>query len=204
MLGGKEKAVDELYISLNEAEQSDKNDITVGARVSRSAEKKPRPVRKRKIQKKKHEPSSSSAVPIYNDAELEHIPEDVLKWAGIKARPNASKKRVLADSKGNNAFPKKPKKPNASSKKTTLKSDGQDCDAVENMSVDQLVICADQRYSFLLEDATLYAVTSSLSDAETKQLSLLTKTLKGLGGETMICRSCQFCQIRLTSISNVH
>lgn len=179
MLGGKDKAVDELYVSLNEAEQSEENDNTVGARVSRSAEKKP--VRKRTNQRKKNEPPSSNAIPIYNDVNLQHIPEDVLEWAGIKPRPTANKKRVLADSKGNTAKPKKLKKPNTSSKRTTSKPDGQAC---ENMSVDQLVICADQRYSLLLEGATLHVVTSSLSDADTKQLNSLTKMLKGGGSKS--------------------
>lgn len=180
---------------MNEAEQSDSADLAVGARVSRSAEKAARPKRKRDVKASKHDPVSQ--VPVYNDDELEHIPADVLEWAGI-VRPKAvskaaGKKRVLAESSGNVA-PKNAKKKKAAKKNTpaTNEIDNHSTiifqDAIEKLTNGELVRCADSRYSSLLsfsnvEAVTLNIVTSSLSEQDTKQLTSLIKMLKENNGK---------------------
>lgn len=196
VLGGKEKGVDEIYVSLNEAEQSQNADLTVGARVSRSAEKAPRPTRKRSVKVKKSE--SFNSIPVFNDEELQQIPADVLEWAGI-SRPKgkacekamkskSAKKRVLAESSGNVAS-KKSKMSKANKNTPTSDHDGGRGkslsfeDAINQISKEELMRYADERYSSLISSNddkafTIHAVTSSLSDKDTKLLTSLTKTLK--------------------------
>lgn len=178
---------------MNEAEQSDSADLTVGARVSRSAEKAARPKRKRDAKASKNDPVSQ--VPVYNDDELEHIPADVLEWAGIVRPKNkavskaaAGKKRVLAESSGNVA-PKNAKKKKAAKKNSPATNEIDNHSTIsfqhtiEKLTNGELVRYADSRYSSLLsfgnvEAVTLNIVTSSLSEQDTKQLTSLIKMLK--------------------------
>jgi hypothetical protein len=201
--------VDEIYVSLHEPEQSDNVGLTVGERVSRSAEKAARPMRKRKVQAKTTDAASS--VPVYNDDELQHIPDDVLEWAGLtrpkKGRDNSKatstiktgKKRVLKES-SRNVEPKKVKKPKSGSNEKTSKSSDKSSTisvsfeaAIENMGTDELIKCADTRYASLLstngEAVTFHTVTSSLTDEDTKLLCSVVKMLKGQNGER-ICPGC--------------
>lgn len=206
VLGGKEKGVDEIYVALHESEQSTNSGLTVAARVSRSAEKAPRLMRKRRARQKKSEPSS---IPIYNDDELQQIPAEVLEWAGIRPaakgkrsakatgsksnapiKNTATKKRALAETSGNVAPPKKPKKQNiASNQDKPDRASTSFETAIDSMKSSELMCAADTRYSKLLsvksDDAmTFHVVTSNLSDDETKILTSLTKMLKGANGRS--------------------
>ena len=203
VLGGKEKCVDEIYVALQETEQTENSGLTVGARVSRSAEKAPRLIRKRKARQTKHDESS---IPIYNDDELQQIPAEVLEWAGIRpakgqgstktsSKSNApsnkaTKKRVLVESSGNVAPSAKTKKQKMTSMEDKLDRASSSFETVvSKMNVGELACAADTRYSNLLsingaEARTFHAVTSNLSDDETKMLTQLTKMLKHANGRS--------------------
>jgi len=140
VLGGKEKRVDESFVTLHEVEAletiheeecpDDSRRMSRG-RGSMSAEKKSRSIRPRKAAVKtepKSSPGRTTSIPIYNDEELKHIPADVLKWAGIapkekkakvskaegggkkEAKTPRGKKRVLTESNNANAKSKRAKK----------------------------------------------------------------------------------------------
>ena len=100
VLGGREKQVDEAFVTLKD----DNN--TMLSSCSRSAEKK-RHTRQRRATTK---PESSAAVPIYNDEELKNtnIPEDVLQWAGL-SNPKKGKGKKSKTSPGTPAAKKKTK-----------------------------------------------------------------------------------------------
>lgn len=90
VLGGKEKLVDESFVTVNEPEvletidEEGPNDSMVSR--GGSAEKKSRTMRRRKAATKQeaNRPAAPNAVlPIYNDEELKEIPKEHLIWAGI-------------------------------------------------------------------------------------------------------------------------
>lgn len=207
VLGGKEKGIDEIYLSLNEAEQSESFGLSMGARVSRSADKAPRPSRKRNARAKKTERTSS--IPVFNEEELQQIPTEVLEWAGIArpkkagakstgskaSKPVHDKKRVLTESCGNVASMKSKNVKTSTKALATTQVQANDSlsfeDAIQKIANDDLMHRADERYSSLLafddEFVTLHAVTSSLSDGDTKLLASLIKTLKSNNGKQVVC-----------------
>jgi hypothetical protein len=96
VLGGKEKGVDESFVTFNESspnkECPDGSMMTEGCK---SHQKKSR--HRRAIVKAESNANLPNApsFPIYCDEELKHIPEEVLKWAGIlpKAKGKAKVQR---------------------------------------------------------------------------------------------------------------
>ena len=212
VLGGSEKKVDEAFVTphneLSTIEEcADESMMTSG---SISPEKK-RHMRQRRAAVKT-EPVAA-VVPIYRDSELEQIPSDVLQWAGIKPKKGGKskkatpskkeagrgKKRALKDS---NTKPKsKPaKKQKAASKKveSSLEEEKNEQstsldEVLSELSTEEIVSLADARYSSLLSldkkqsesntAQTLFAVTSSLSDEQSKTLDSLCKLLKEKSGE---------------------
>ena len=226
ILGGKEKSVDEIYISLHEPELSNNACLSVGKRIPMSAEKVSRPLRKRKTQEKKPEPSHF--LQTFNDEELQHIPLDVLEWAGIahtarptkgkeaakkvcsktlSTKPSARKKRVLADANGN-VTPEKSMKLTAISTKNRAKSDRPIIsfqDAIESINNVELIRRADARYSSLLsmeEHSTFHAVISSLSESDTKLLTSLIKILKSRNSKALLL--CNYFVSTLKCISFIY
>jgi hypothetical protein len=218
VLGGKENQVDESFVTLDEADEPStiegclENSMTTG---SMSAEKK-RPMRHRRVAIKP-EPKSSAApsasFPIYNDEELKHIPEDVLKWAGIlpkekkKKKSNADqvpgipskhnssegKKRVLKESNILKSNSTKKHKPVVKEAAKTLDTKQGFRDSIRLLPNEEIVSLADARYSQLLlldekqspseTHLTFYAVTSSLTDKESEMLVSLCQVLKGKSGK---------------------
>jgi hypothetical protein len=206
-LGGKEKCVDESFVSLHETSESAGQ--TVAARVSRSAEKASRPVRQRKLPAKKT--GQSTTIPVFDENELQHIPADVLAWAGIaqpkkvkgnasKETPKAAAKRVLAESNPNVSKKAKTQKV----KKTASKEQSDPTSetmvsfqsVVNSMSTVEIIRAADAKYSNLLlrtsqkhlsegTNITFHAVTSSLSEEDTKLLSSFVKMMKSRNGEIL-------------------
>ena len=207
VLGGKENQVDESFVTLDEADEPSTR--------SMSAEKK-RPMRHRRVAIKP-EPKSSAAAsasfPIYNDEELKHIPEDVLKWAGIlpkekkKKKSNADqvpgipskhnssegKKRVLKESNILKSNSTKKHKPVVKEAAKTLDTKQGFRDSIRLLPNEEIVSLADARYSQLLlldekqspseTHLTFYAVTSSLTDKESEMLVSLCQVLKGKSGK---------------------
>jgi hypothetical protein len=217
VLGGKENQVDESFVTLDEADEPStiegclETSMTTG---SMSAEKK-RPMRHRRVAIKPEHKSSAAAsasFPIYNDEELKHIPEDVLKWAGIvpkekkkkskadqapgipsKHNSSEGKKRVLKESNILKSNSTKKHKPVVKEAAKTLDTKQGFRDSIRLLPNEEIVSLADARYSQLLlldekqspseTHLTFYAVTSSLTDKESEMLDSLCQVLKGKSGK---------------------
>jgi len=183
ILGGKEKLVDESFVTLNEVNELSTieeglDDSRISRRGTMSAEKKSRSIRPRKaaVKLEPKSPAAAAAIPIYNDEELRHIPEDVLKWAGIvpkkgkrksaqggsasKNKATRGKKRVLTESNANQAKSKSAKMQKTAptpTKEGGKSSQDDKSDTVEGLrevlsplSNEDIVSLADARYSSLL------------------------------------------------------
>ena len=241
ILGGKEKQVDESFVSLQESDplptieeclDTSRSSRRSSRGVSMLVENKTRSMRHRRAAKT--EPATSAAapsIPIYNDEELKHIPADVLKWAGIvpkekkgkKAKgggggagkkdamkSSRGKKRVLSDS-NKNAEPKSPKKQKPDTAKEQQPLEKVDVDQspeqddqsnvvealdeiIRPLPTHEIVSLADVRYSSLLHldqkpsatgTLTLHAITSSLTDEDSKMFDSLRKMLKDKNGKCL-------------------
>ncbi|KAL9181741.1 hypothetical protein ACHAXT_012084 [Thalassiosira profunda] len=207
VLGGKEKKVDESFVSIHEPDPlptiEERPDSARTTRGTLSAEKKSRPVRPRKAAVKA-EPSATTAssVPIFNDEELQHIPDDVLKWAGIKPKEKKgkakadggkkeaprSKKRVLADANGNAKSSKQTKKRKPSTKQEAAAMDEEEApspavepldEIIGELSNEEIVTLADARY------ASLLSLDEKPSKANPLTLHVVTSSLSDKDSKTL-------------------
>jgi hypothetical protein len=211
ILGGKESRVDESFVTLNEVDEL--STVEEGLETSMTTTGSMSPEKKRSIRQRKaamkQEPRSHAAAsfPIYNDEELKHIPDDVLRWAGIvpKKKGKTDQGESESSSKHDASKGKKRvlKESNVTSSKSTKKLKPTDkapvkgfSDIISSLSNEELIGLADARYSQLLSldekqstadtQLTLYAVTSTLSDKESDMLDSLCKLLKGKSGKDWI------------------
>jgi hypothetical protein len=176
ILGGKESRVDESFVTLNEVDEL--STVEEGLETSMTTTGSMSPEKKRSIRQRKAamkpEPRSHAAAsfPIYNDEELKHIPDDVLRWAGIvpkkkgktdqgesesssKHDASKGKKRVLKESNVTSSKSTKKLKP---TDKALVKGAGKSSvasvkgfsDIISSLSNEELIGLADARYSQLL------------------------------------------------------
>ena len=215
VLGGKEKGVDESFVTFNVNELATTEECPDDSMTTQGCKSHEKKLRQRRAVVKS-EPAVPS-FPIYHDEELKHIPEDVLKWAGILPTKKKEKiqqqhqqqttkapikkavktmKRVLMPS---NAMPKLPqmkkRKLIVDAKDDVKSSDKTFKEILSSLSIDDIVTRADLRYSALLSSfekqstsdpqVTLHAVTSSLSESESELLDSFRQFLKGKSGKQM-------------------
>lgn len=176
ILGGKEPRVDESFITINEVDEL--STVEEGLETSMTTAGSMSPEKNRSIRQRKAamkpEPRSHTAAsfPIYNDDELKHIPDDVLRWAGIvpkkrgklnqgesdissKHDASKGKKQVLKES--NLASLKSAKKLKSSAKalvegagKSSAASVKGFSEIISSLSNEELIGLADARYLQLL------------------------------------------------------
>ncbi|KAL7552508.1 hypothetical protein ACHAWF_015774 [Thalassiosira exigua] len=208
VLGGKEKHVDESFVTLHEMEslptiEEHRLGNSRTTRSSISPLNQTRCGRQRKaadVETAPKTPSAAASIPIYNEKELEQIPADVLKWAGItpkdkrgkqaKATRGADKKepatrvrkRVLTESNANTKS--KPAKKQRTAFKTSKEREGSPeaidqsssnvgslKEVIDTFSTEEAVRLADARYF------SLFSLEKNASKSDKQVYHVVTSSL---------------------------